>query len=148
MTLTREGPLLVGRRIGNGIIVRFDCGNGRPSIAPRARSAGRKARRAATSRPLALLLVLSMLVAPDARAERTTAPEYLATIQASAELQEFLDRTLEALLASDPALRRVDLRVALLDLGNPDAPRLAHRDGEAPIYPASVIKFVYLMAAY
>jgi hypothetical protein len=25
---------------------------------------------------------------------------------------------------------------------------LAQRHGEAPIYPASVIKFVYLMAAY
>ena len=27
-------------------------------------------------------------------------------------------------------------------------PRLAHRNGDSPVYPASVMKFVYLMAAY
>ena len=35
------------------------------------------------------------------------------------------------------------MRIALLDLSHGDAPRLAQRDGETPIYPASVVKFVY-----
>ena len=51
-------------------------------------------------------------------------------------------------LAVDPALRHADVRVALLDLSHDGPPRLAQRHGEMPIYPASVVKFVYLMAAY
>ncbi|NJO54770.1 MAG: hypothetical protein HC829_07975 [Bacteroidales bacterium] len=30
----------------------------------------------------------------------------------------------------------------------PDEPRLAQWQGTKPVYPASVVKFVYLMAAY
>ena len=40
------------------------------------------------------------------------------------------------------------MRIALLDLSGDGPPRLAQRRGEVPIYPASVVKFVYLMAAY
>jgi len=94
------------------------------------------------------LVLAALLLAPTVRAEPTSATAYLASIQPSSDLQRFLDQTIDSLLATDPLLRRVDLRVALLDLGGPDAPRLAHRDGEKPIYPASVVKFVYLMAAY
>ncbi len=47
-----------------------------------------------------------------------------------------------------PALRDAKVRVALLDLAHGEPPRLAHHHGDAPIYPASVVKFVYLMAAY
>jgi beta-lactamase class A len=103
---------------------------------------------AARGRWIGSLLLVALLLAPAARAEPTSAPAYLASIQPSADLQRFLDQTVDALLASDPALRRVELRVALLDLGDPQAPRLAQRRGGEPIYPASVIKFVYLMAAY
>jgi beta-lactamase class A len=78
---------------------------------------------------------------PEARA-------FLARIQPAPELQGFLDRFMEQRLAQDPALRRSEVRVALLDLGDPGTPRLAQWHGEAPIYPASVVKFVYLMAAY
>jgi beta-lactamase class A len=38
--------------------------------------------------------------------------------------------------------------VALLDLSQPGGPRLAEVRGEVPLYPASVIKLVYLMAAF
>lgn len=76
------------------------------------------------------------------------APDYLASIRPSPDLQEFLDRTITALEAADPKLRRADVRVALLDLNRGDPPLLAHHHGETPIYPASVVKFVYLMAAY
>lgn len=77
----------------------------------------------------------------------STPRDYLASIQPSAELQAFLDRSINTRLAADPALRRSELRVALLDLSH-DPPRLAQHHGEIPIYPASVVKFVYLMAAY
>lgn len=92
--------------------------------------------------------VLSLLRPAAAQPPAAAAREYLATIRPAPELQAFLDRTLDARLAADPALRRSQVRVALLDLTHGDAPRLAQRAGETPIYPASVIKFVYLMAAY
>ena len=131
-----------------------ECTVERCDISRRAGCAGRNHRRAATRlarhvRPLSLFFGLcAALLAAAARAEPTSAPDYLASIRPSPELQDFLDRTVDALLAADPALRRADQRVALLDLGHPDAPRLAQRQGAVPIYPASVIKFVYLMAAY
>lgn len=73
---------------------------------------------------------------------------YLATIQAAPELQTFLDRTMATLTAPDPLLRRAKVGVALLDIPKNGPPRLAHVGGDQPIYPASVVKFVYLMAAY
>jgi len=72
----------------------------------------------------------------------------VASVRPSPALQAFLDRTLDDLAARDPALRRVRLHAALLDLGSADSPALAHHRGEIPVYPASVVKFVYLMAAY
>jgi hypothetical protein len=104
------------------------------------------ARRARPLRAIALLLVL---VAPAGRAGASAAArDYVDSIRPSAELQEFLDGALEELRATDRALARAALRVALLDLGAGAPPRLAHRDGEVPVYPASVVKLVYLMAAY
>jgi beta-lactamase class A len=64
------------------------------------------------------------------------------------ELQRFLDRTLQDLLAQDSRARKADLSIALLELEPGSPPRLAHRNGERPVYPASVVKLVYLMAAY
>lgn len=98
---------------------------------------------------LCVLLALGALWgSPAARAEPTPAREYLASIRSSPELQTVLDQTVDALLAADPALRRADVRIALLDLGHGAAPRLAQHKGDTPIYPASVVKFAYLMAAY
>jgi hypothetical protein len=91
---------------------------------------------------------LSLARAAAADAGPRDAPAYLATIRPSAELQEFLDQAVEALEAGDAKLRQTDVRVALLDLTRDGAPLLAERRGEVPIYPASVVKFVYLMAAY
>lgn len=95
-----------------------------------------------------LLLVLSLMTWLPANAAAADAPEYLASIRPSPELQEFLDRTVDALAAADPKLRKVNAGIALLDMSHGDPPLLAHRNGEAPIYPASVVKLVYLMAAY
>jgi beta-lactamase class A len=90
-------------------------------------------------------LALLLLAAP---APPESAREYLATIRPSPELQRFLERAIDDLVAGDPGLRRTNLRVALIDLNHDGGPRLAHRHGETLVYPASVVKLVYLMAAY
>jgi beta-lactamase class A len=92
--------------------------------------------------------VLALLFSAAAHAESETARQYVDSIRPSPELQAFLDRTMHELLAGDSKLRQTDVRVALLDLSHGEPPRLAQHNGETPIYPASVIKFVYLMAAY
>jgi hypothetical protein len=100
---------------------------------------------------LRLALALAIALASAAGAADTppaaAAREWLGTIQSSPDLQKFLDRTIADLRAGDAALRRTDFRVAVLDLGG-DVPRLAHHAGTTSMYPASVVKFVYLMAAY
>jgi beta-lactamase class A len=78
----------------------------------------------------------------------TAAAAWLATVRPSPDLQAFLDRTVDALESRDARLRTAAVRVAVLDLAHGEPPRLADRHGDAPIYPASVVKFVYLMAAY
>jgi hypothetical protein len=81
---------------------------------------------------------------PDPAAARA----WLATAQPDPELQAFLDRNLAEIVAADPALRRTQIRIGLLDLTGDGPPKLAHHHGYTGIYPASVVKFVYLMAAY
>jgi hypothetical protein len=98
---------------------------------------------------LPTLLSIALLAGGAGAAGPAPAPaDWLATIQPSPELQGFLDRTIAALEASDPRLRSSAVRVAVLDLAHGEPPRLAHHHGAEPIYPASVVKFVYLMAAY
>ena len=86
--------------------------------------------------------------ADDVASEMPAPRATVAAIQPSQELQSFLDGTVDELLARDASLRTQRLRVSLLDLPTDGAPRLAHREGDVPVYPASVVKFVYLMAAY
>ncbi|MBA2593203.1 MAG: serine hydrolase [Gammaproteobacteria bacterium] len=74
------------------------------------------------------------------------AAAWLDTIKADPELQAFVDGTVAALRKTDPGLRRQTVRVAVIDLPTAGPARLAHWNG-TPVYPASVPKFVYLMAA-
>jgi beta-lactamase class A len=83
---------------------------------------------------------------PDVTASR--APAFLETIERPAEFQAFLDATMEELEAEDPSLRKQAVHVALIDIPVDGPPRLAHVNGDERVYPASVVKFVYLMAAY
>lgn len=105
-----------------------------------------------TARRAVASLLLSLLALSVTRVYAESASrgprDYLASIRPSGELQEFLDQTVEALEAGDPKLRQTDVRIALLDMSRGDPPLLAHDHGETPIYPASVVKLVYLMAAY
>ncbi len=101
----------------------------------------------AGARPRFVALLLALCVSCPASGQTSGARAYLASIVPSPELQTALNQTVDALMASDPALRRADVRIALLDI-NSDPPRLAQHNGDTPIYPASVVKLVYLMAAY
>jgi hypothetical protein len=101
-----------------------------------------------------LLLALSFLLAGPAHSDDPPAEpgawEFLASIRPAPELQAFLDATIENRRAGDARLRQQEVRVALIDLPpeGDGPPRLAHWNGDSPVYPASVPKFVYLMAAY
>lgn len=95
-----------------------------------------------------LALVLALCLSFPASGQTSGAREYLASIAPCPGLQAALDQAVDALMAVDPALRRADVRIALLDLSHGEPPRLAQHNGNAPLYPASVVKFVYLMAAY
>lgn len=77
-----------------------------------------------------------------------SARAWLASIRQPAELQSLLDRTLEEIGRSDARLLSASPRIAVIDLAPGEAPALAHHRGNVPVYPASVVKFVYLMAAY
>jgi len=92
-------------------------------------------------------MALAWLAQANAAPLPEEAQRYLASIRPSAALQAFLDETIDQLSAKDPKIRHTKLRVALLDLSE-TPPRLAHYEGDTPVYPASVVKFVYLMAAY
>jgi len=96
-----------------------------------------------------LILATLLLAIPVPAARGASSPrEYLSSMRASPELQTFLDGTVANLAAHDPNFGNAKFRIALVDLGRGDPPQIAHYNGETPVYPASVIKFVYLMAAY
>jgi beta-lactamase class A len=103
-----------------------------------------------------ILLIVVMLVCSgewllgSARAEPLPgeARRYLGTVHEAPELQRLLHETFADLSKRDAALRRAATRLAVLELDGAAPPRLAHLDGHARVYPASVVKFVYLMAAY
>jgi beta-lactamase class A len=96
----------------------------------------------------ALLALLLVRLAAAADGPPSSAAAWLATVRPAPELQAFLDHTIDGLEARDARLREAAVRVAVLDLAHGEPPRLADQHGAAPIYPASVVKFVYLMAAY
>jgi len=95
-----------------------------------------------------ILLATVFGIGAGAESPQSDPRTYLASIRPSSELQAFLDQSVASLEASDPRLRQIDVRIALLDLSREDEPLLAQRHGDTPIYPASVVKFVYLMAVY
>jgi hypothetical protein len=97
---------------------------------------------------LGAALLLPLLGRADEIPPETLSEPFLASIQQSAELQTFLDTTIESLRGDDARLREQTIRVSLIDLPVAGRPRLAHWYGDSPVYPASVPKFAYLMAAY
>ena len=69
---------------------------------------------------------------------------------ASPRLQALVERAARSTLASfhDQKLLETQLAVTLVDLRDPARPRQASFRGDAPIYPASVVKLFYLAAAH
>ena len=106
---------------------------------------GRGARIAILATVLAAFSGAADEVAED---REDAAAGWLATVTVDPGLQTFLDETVESLRASDQALQRQEIRAALIDLPTDRRPGLARWNGVSPVYPASVPKFVYLMAAY
>lgn len=76
------------------------------------------------------------------------ARKWINSTQHSKQLQDFLDHTVNTLLKQDKRARKARIGVAVLNLPAGRPPQLAHWGGDELIYPASVVKFVYLMAAY
>jgi len=114
-----------------------------------------KIRSRGVATPLGVLVaVVSSLLGSFTRADEivvavpSPAAAWLQTIRSDPELQELLDRTVHTLRKSDVALNRQTIRVALLDIPAGGTPSLASWNGDSPVYPASVPKFAYLMAAY
>ncbi len=118
------------------------------SVLPRGLHALCGGRRRRPSLAAALLLALLAPAPVFAGPAEHPAREYLESISPSERLQAILDRELAELTAGDAELRTARMRVALIDLDGPGAPALAHHNGDLCGYPASVVKLVYLMAAY
>lgn len=96
--------------------------------------------------------VLGVLPVPPVGADdvpsEPDAESFLASIEEDPGLQAFLDAKIAELQVGDTRLRQQVIRAAVLDVPVAGVPRLAHHNGASPVYPASVPKFVYLMAAY
>ncbi len=89
------------------------------------------------------------LVSPEQEeALEASARDWLGTIQPDRELQIFLDEKIETQRSRDKTLARQTIRFSLIDIPVEGSPTLADWKGDLPVYPASVAKFVYLMAAY
>ena len=72
----------------------------------------------------------------------------LASIAPDPGLQKALDAAVADIGRRDPKFLASMPRVSAIDIVAGRPPRLAHLRGDLPVYPASVVKFVYLMAAY
>lgn len=97
---------------------------------------------------LVSVLAFAPALAGDFEDKAAEARAFVASIRQDRELQAWLDVAIERQLARDPRAHKARLGIALVDLPPEMAPRIAHRNGDEPFYPASVVKFVYLIAAY
>jgi beta-lactamase class A len=66
----------------------------------------------------------------------------------SKQLQGVLDQIVVRNLKKQPGLASGQVHLALIDLANPDKPRLAQYNGRKPVYPSSVIKMIYMGYVY
>ncbi len=66
----------------------------------------------------------------------------------SEQLQNVLDQIVAGNLKKQPGLAADQVHLALIDLKNPEKPRLAQYNGNEPVYPSSVIKMIYMGYVY
>jgi beta-lactamase class A len=86
-----------------------------------------------------LLAIAFVLLADFRQFERVTTDPSLASR---------IERAAEASLREFPELKREDLAISVVDLTNPQVPARAGFNGDAPFYPASVIKLFYMADIY
>jgi len=89
---------------------------------------------------LALLLFAPAIALADFR-------EFKA-VTVDAELGAKITRAAEASLREFPTLTADNLALSVIDLTKPDAPLRADYHGDAPFYPASVIKLFFMVEAF
>ena len=97
---------------------------------------------------LCLLTWFATSSANDIDPQAAEARDWINSTEPSKPLQQLLDETVNTLLRQDKRARKARIGVAVLNLPENAPPQLAQWGGEELIYPASVVKFVYLMAAY
>ena len=66
----------------------------------------------------------------------------------SEQLQQVLDHIVAKNLKNQPDLASSQVHLAVIDLTNPQQPRMAQYNGREPVYPSSVIKMVYMAYVY
>src|SRR5215212_3248682 len=70
------------------------------------------------------------------------------SLPADAELGAKITRAAEASLKDFPRLTADNLALSVIDMTKADAPIRADYHGDAPFYPASVIKLFFMIEAY
>ena len=97
---------------------------------------------------LRAMAVVCVVVAPYGAMAQSLAG--MSSVQPDARLKAWVDAAV-AEAGAQPGTNRVpanELAVTLVDLADPAAPRWASHRGGEPIYPASVVKLFYLVAAH
>jgi beta-lactamase class A len=105
------------------------------------------------TRTLAALMLACLLApAPAARAQTRNGQTARTPVivEADARLQQLVNEAARAALArfAEKGFQEKNLAVSLVDLSDPQRPRGASFRGAEPIYPASVVKLFYLVAAH
>jgi beta-lactamase class A len=70
------------------------------------------------------------------------------SVPVNAELAAKLTRAAEASLKDFPRLTADNLALSVIDLSKPDAPIRADYHGDAPFYPASLVKLFFMLETY
>jgi beta-lactamase class A len=94
-----------------------------------------------------LRILLVILLAFSVLPARAQAPLPSLEAYADLSLQKGLEASLEA-LKLDEAVRNKSLCVTLVDITNPDSPRLASVNGDSMMYAASLPKIAILLGAF
>lgn len=104
---------------------------------------------------LSFVALCAALLVPSAGAQRNAGPAAAQTTARitpvhSPQLQALVEAAAREALAkfADKELRENQLAITLLDLRDPDHPAQGSFRGEERIYPASVVKLFYLVAAH
>lgn len=97
---------------------------------------------------LALLALPMGNALADGGVQASAAAAWLQTLEVSDDLDRFVAETLAAERREDTALVSQVARIAVIDIPVEGPPRLGQWKGDSPVYPASVPKFAYLMAAF